>query len=48
VEGHVASIRRRVVDVEFWWSSMIEGDHLKDPEVDGREILKWILKTSDG
>jgi hypothetical protein len=25
-----------------------EGDHLKDPDVDGRIILKWILEKWDG
>jgi hypothetical protein len=27
---------------------MREGDHLKDPGVDGRIILKWILERLDG
>ena len=25
-----------------------KGDHLEDPDVDGRIILKWILEKSDG
>jgi hypothetical protein len=27
----------------FWWGSLREGDHLKDPDVDGRIILKWVF-----
>jgi hypothetical protein len=27
----------------FWWGDLREGDHLKDPDVDGRIILKWIF-----
>jgi hypothetical protein len=30
-----------------WWGSFRERDHLKDPDVDGRLILKWILKKWD-
>jgi hypothetical protein len=32
----------------FWWGNLKEGDHLKDPSMDGRIILKYILKTWDG
>jgi hypothetical protein len=28
----------------FWARSLRERDNLKDPEVEGRIILKWILK----
>ena len=31
----------------FWWENLREGDHLKDPSLDGRIILKWICRKWD-
>jgi len=32
----------------FCWGNLMERDHLEDPGVDGRIILKWILRKWDG
>jgi hypothetical protein len=46
--GHVARITERAVHTGFWWGDLREGDHLGDPGVDGRIILKLIFKKWDG
>jgi hypothetical protein len=36
------------VHTGFWWRDLREGDHLGDPGVDGRIILKLIFRKWDG
>jgi hypothetical protein len=42
-------IRKSVEEVRtrFWWGDLGEGDHLGDPDVNGRIILKRIFKKWD-
>ena len=36
------------VHAGFWWGNLRERDHLEDPGIGGRRILKWIFKNWDG
>jgi len=31
----------------FWWGDLMERDHLGDPGIDGRIVLRWILRKWD-
>ena len=31
----------------FWWGNLRERDHLEEPGVDGRIILRWIFRKGD-
>jgi hypothetical protein len=32
----------------FWWRNLRERDHLEDPYVDRRILLRWIFRKWDG
>jgi len=42
--GHVARIGRGEAYTGFWWANLSERDHLGDPDVDWRIILRWIFR----
>jgi hypothetical protein len=41
--GHVAHMGRGETHTGFWWGNLRERDHLEEPGIDGRIILRWIF-----
>ena len=37
-------MRRGKAYTGFWWGNLMEKDHLEEPGVDGRIILRWIFE----
>jgi hypothetical protein len=35
---------REEADTGVWWGNLRERDHLGDPDIDGRIILRWIFR----
>jgi hypothetical protein len=45
--GYVTRMGRGEVCTGFRWGNLRERDHLEDPSVDGRIILRWIFRKWD-
>jgi hypothetical protein len=45
--GNVALMGRGEVYTGIWWGNLRERDHVEDPDVDGRIILRWIFRNWD-
>jgi hypothetical protein len=45
--GHVARMGRGKAYIGFWWGTLKERDHLEVSGMDGRIILRWILRKWD-
>jgi hypothetical protein len=45
--GHAARWGKREAYTGFWWGNLRERDHLGDPGVDGKIILRWIFRKLD-
>jgi len=46
-KGHVARIEGGEAYTGFWWENLRGSDHLGDPGVDGRIVLRWISRRWD-
>jgi len=42
--GYTARMGERRGAYRFWWGNLRERDHLEDPCIDGRIILRWIFR----
>jgi hypothetical protein len=45
--GHEARMGREKACKWIWWGNLRERDHWEDPVVDGRIILRWIIRKWD-
>jgi hypothetical protein len=45
--GHVALTAGGEMYTGFWWENLRERDHLEDPGINGRIILRWIFRKWD-
>jgi hypothetical protein len=45
--GNVERMGRVEAYTGSWWGNLREGDHLGDPGLDGRIILRWIFRKWD-
>ena len=45
--GHVAHMGERRLYTGFWWGNLRKRDHLGDPGIDVRIILRWIFRKWD-
>ena len=41
----VIFFRNIISVIGFWWGNLRERDHLGDPGIDGRIILRWIFRN---
>jgi hypothetical protein len=46
--GECRTYEQGEVHTGFRWKNLRERDHLEDPSLSGRIILKWIFKEWDG
>jgi len=42
--GYVARMGERISYTGFWWRNIKERDHMEDPVLDGRIILRWLFR----
>jgi len=45
--GACSAYGRGEAYTRFWWENLKKRDHLKDPGVDGRIILRWVFGKWD-